>query len=75
MIITEKITIDGKEFNRTYSSSGLFMIRDGFLYAEAVELPEYTREYTETDKYIRNLEEEATVEDYQQALERMGVKV
>ena len=58
MIITEKIIIDGKEFNRTYSSSGFFLIRDGFLYAEAIELPEHTREYAETDIYIKDLEEE-----------------
>lgn len=75
MIITEKITINGNEFNRTYSSLGYLIERNGIEYVEAVELPEYTREYTETDKYIRDLEEEATAEDYQQALERMGVKV
>ena len=65
MIITEKITINGNEFNRTYSSLGYLIERNGIEYVEAVELPEYTREYTETDKYIRDLEEEATAEDYQ----------
>lgn len=72
MIITERIIINGKEFNRTYSSLGNFIERDGVEYAEAVELLDYTREYNETDKPI---EEEATEEHYQEALRRMGVEV
>lgn len=73
MIITEKIIINGKEFNRTYSSLGNFIERDGIEYAEAVELLDYTREYNETDKPLP--EADATEEDYQEALRRMGVEV
>lgn len=73
MIITEKIIINGKEFNRTYSSLGNFIERDGVEYAEAVELLDYTREYNETDKPLPV--EEATEEHYQEALRRMGVEV
>lgn len=72
MIITERVIINGNEFNRTYSSLGYFIERDGVEYAEAIELLDYTREYNETDKPI---EAEATEEDYQEALRRMGVEV
>lgn len=74
MIITDKVVINGKEFIRNYSSLGFLIERDGVKYEEAVDLPENNYVYIETTEYL-NGNEEATVEDYQKVLQRMGVEV
>jgi hypothetical protein len=58
MIITETIVINEKEFNRTYSTLGFMIERDGVRYAEAVDPIGFDREYTETDELIPIVEEE-----------------
>lgn len=77
MIVTEKITINGKEFVRTYSDKGYYVERDGERYSDAIDPIEYGRQYTETDEPIESEEDltEATEEDYQSALAEFGVKV
>lgn len=79
MIVKEELTIDNVEFIRTYSDKR-FYIRGGEpygLYAEAIDLAELGREYEETDIPIEDeetpTEDEATAEDYQSALEELGV--
>lgn len=52
MIITEMITIDGREFMRTTSDGGYMIERDGAKYAEAVDPANSGRTYTETDELI-----------------------
>ena len=47
MIIKEKFYIDGREFNRIYSSSGRYVVRDGVSYIEACDPAEFGREYEE----------------------------
>lgn len=49
MIVTEKITINGKEFVRTYSDKGFLIERDGVHYTEALDLAYFDRKYTETE--------------------------
>lgn len=49
MIRTENITINGKDFIRTYSDSGFMIERDGVQYDEAVDPIGLGRTYTETD--------------------------
>lgn len=49
MIKTEKLTIKGRAFVRTYSDSGYMIERDGVLYGEAIDPAEHGRTYTETD--------------------------
>lgn len=49
MIRTENITINGKEFIRTYSDNGFKVERDGVQYDEAIDPIETGRTYTETD--------------------------
>ena len=49
MIRTENITINGKDFIRTYSDSGFMVERDGVQYDEAIDPIEFDRKYTETD--------------------------
>ena len=49
MIVTEKITINGKEFVRTYSDKGFLIEREGVLYSEALDIASFDRKYTETE--------------------------
>lgn len=58
MIITEKITIDEREFVKNYSDSGFMIERDGVQYSDAIDPIEFEdRVYTETDIKIETLEE------------------
>ena len=52
MIIKENLTINGKEFVRTYSDAGMMVERDGVRYSEAIDPAEFGRQYTETDEPI-----------------------
>lgn len=47
MIITERVTINNREFIRTYSDSNRFVVRDGVSYSEAIDPLESGRVYTE----------------------------
>ena len=73
MIVTENMTINGKSFVKTYSDSGYMIEREGARYSEAIDPAEFNRTYTETDERIPY--DEATAEDYQAALARLGVDV
>ena len=58
MIIVENITLNGREFRKTYSNEGFMIERDGFKYSEAMDPVEFTdRIYTETDQKIDYPEE------------------
>lgn len=67
MIKTEELTINGKEFVRTYSDSGLQIERDGALYDEAIDPVDSGRTYVESDQ-PKN-------EDVAALFERYGVEV
>lgn len=47
MIRTESLTIGGKDFTRTYSDAGLYVVRDGISYDEAIDPTDLGRTYTE----------------------------
>lgn len=54
MIVQEKIMIDsrtrdGDYLIRTYSDAEKYIQRDGVLYCDAIDLPQFNYEYTETD--------------------------
>ena len=49
MIKTENFTINEKQFIRTYSDTGRYVVRDGISYSEACDPAEYGRTYTEGD--------------------------
>lgn len=49
MIRTENFTINDKQFIRTYSDSGRYVVRDGISYEEACDPAEFGRTYTEGD--------------------------
>lgn len=54
MIKTENITINGKEFIRTYSDEGYMVERDNVRYDEAIDPIGFNRVYTETNIRISN---------------------
>ena len=49
MIVAERYEINGRDFIRTYSDSGRFVVRDGVEYEEACDPAKFGRQYTEGD--------------------------
>lgn len=49
MIVTEHFDVNGRDFIRTYSDSGRYVVRDGVEYSEACDPAEFGRTYTEGD--------------------------
>jgi len=47
MIITEKVNIRNRDFIRTYSDEGRYVVRDGVSYSEAIDPLDSGRVYTE----------------------------
>lgn len=47
MIITENVVINEREFVRTVSDSGRYVVREGVSYEEAYDPAEFGRTYTE----------------------------
>lgn len=58
MIIKEELTINNKNFTRTYSDNDCYIkqISSGNLYSEAYDLIDYPQEYEETDTKIEHIE-------------------
>ena len=52
MIKTENITINGRDFIRTYSDSGYKVERDEVQYDEAIDPIEFNRIYIETNIHV-----------------------
>ena len=75
MIIQTTKGINGVMYACTYSDSGFMIERDGVHYSEAVDPLDSGRVYTETDEPIDMGTDEATMEDYQTALNKFGVGV
>ena len=49
MIVQTHFDVDGRDFIRTVSNAGRYVVRDGVSYAEACDPAEYGRQYTEGD--------------------------
>ena len=56
MVLTEfyKILANGITLNRTYSTLGMYIERDGVMYSEAIDNAAFGYEYTETDILIED---------------------
>lgn len=65
MIIRESLTINGRDFVKTYSDLGMMVERDGVRYSEAIDPAEFGRQYIETDEPIEKEEIEEAVEPEQ----------
>lgn len=50
MIVQEHFDVNGRDFVRTVSDSGRYVVRDGVEYSEACDPAEFGRTYTEGDK-------------------------
>lgn len=74
MIKAEQLTINDKQFTKSYSDSGYMIERDGVQYSEAIDPTELGRTYTETDVPIEG-ETGLTVSDTLEMLSEMGVDV
>ena len=74
MIKTKIVTINGKDYLRTWSDQSMMIERDGSLYQEAIDPIDSGRTYTETDQPIVD-ETEAVEADYLAALAEFGVSV
>ena len=75
MILTESLTINNKQFTKTYSDAGFMIERDGVQYSEAIDPSEFGRTYTETDIPVEAelIEPDLTVSDTLEMLSEMGV--
>ena len=62
MIKTEQLTINNKQFTKTYSDADFMIERDGVQYSEAIDPSEFGRTYTETDIPIEPEPEEFPTE-------------
>ena len=49
MIVQEHFDVNGRDFIRTTSDSGRYVVRDGVSYSEACDPAEFGRTYTEGD--------------------------
>lgn len=49
MIVTENFKVGERDFIRTTSDSGRYVVRDGVSYSEACDPAEFGRTYTEGD--------------------------
>lgn len=78
MILTELLN-DGTLIKH-YSDKGFLLLQNetGAKYSEPIDVVPCVYTYTETDELVENSEEEneeATIEDYQDALNEFGVEV
>lgn len=58
MIVKTTKTINGIEYDYTYSDAGMMIERNGARYSEAVDPLNSGREYTETDEPVEVPEDE-----------------
>lgn len=49
MIVQTHFDVNGRDFIRTVSNSGRYVVRDGVSYSEACDPAEFGRQYTEGD--------------------------
>lgn len=49
MIVQTHFDVNGRDFVRTYSDAGRYVVRDGIEYSEACDPAEFGRTYTEGD--------------------------
>lgn len=56
MIITENITLNNRQFKKTYSDEGYYIQKVGTeeIYSEAIDIPTANYEYVETDRKIED---------------------
>lgn len=70
MIVSENVTINNKDFTKTYSDENFYILQNetGNIYQEAIDLPTAPYTYSETDIKI---EDDTTDEEYVEAAKIM----
>ena len=71
-IVQTRHVIGGRDFIRTVSDAGRYVVRGGINYEEAYDPVEFERHYTEGDYIPPEPGDEATADDYEAALNRLG---
>lgn len=72
MIVQEHFDVNGRDFIRTYSDTGRYVVRDGVSYSEANDPAEFGRQYTEGE--LMSPEERPDIADKAEAYDiLMGV--
>ena len=67
MIKVETFYINEREFTRTYSDAGRYVVRDGVAYSEACDPAEFGRTYTEGDLIPADEQDQDEEADYAEA--------
>lgn len=63
MLITEEIEINNQKFIHNYSDNNKYIIRnDGIEYEDAIDLPESSYTYTESDKDLPKDDEQSSID-------------
>lgn len=63
MIIKETFYVGDRQFNRIYSDSNCYVVRDGISYEEACDPVELNREYVEGDPIPQDETAEANAQE------------
>lgn len=62
MIVQEHFDVNGRDFIRTTSDAGRYVVRDGLEYSEACDPAEFGRTYTEGEVIPEEERDESEVE-------------
>ena len=54
-IVQEYFNVNGRDFIKTYSDAGRYVVRDGIEYSEACDLADFGRTYTEGNVMENNI--------------------
>ena len=74
MIVQEHFDVNGRDFVRTTSDAGRYVVRDGVSYSEACDPAEFGRQYTEGE-LMPDEEREMQAEELLNILLGEGVSV
>ena len=75
MIVQEHFDVNGRDFIRTTSDSGRYVVRDGVSYSEACDPAEFGRTYTEGELMPEEERDRSEVEAKAEAFDiLMGVR-
>lgn len=69
MVVSTTVTINDKQYRKTYSSSGFYIERDGMRFSEAVDVIGADFTYTETDVPIESETNTTAIEKRIETLE------
>ena len=72
MIKTEELMINNRQFIRTYSDEGRYVVRDGVSYEDAIDPAQFGRTYTEGDYIVTP---ESVIDDEEELTDEQAVMI